>query len=186
MSAQLGAGLIKKRKAFQSGSIKRLKLDVPQADNRPQAVRMRTCCVSPLATQRIINQGCSQLLQVTALAQDCLRQLPEEVESQLTVLFCNDKVAEHASQHSSLKGRCKSLGDAFIDSLTGPLLIVGPTVDQVRSRRLLLSSQEHRSISWPPLCWSSAVKDPNVWLPSASANSCWRCPGSAVTSSRQQ
>ena len=42
VSAQLGAGVGKKRKGFQSGSIKRLKLDVPQADDRPQAVRMGT------------------------------------------------------------------------------------------------------------------------------------------------
>ena len=94
---------------------------------------------------------------MTALVQDCLRQLPEELESQLTVLFCNDRVAEHASQHSSLKGRCKSLGDAFVDTLSGPLLIVGPTVDQVRSSHLLLSPQAHHSNPWPPLCSSSAV-----------------------------
>ena len=155
VSAQL-AGLGKKRKGFQSGSIKRLKLDVLQADDRPQAVRMGPCVRVSSGNLAHHIQACFLLLQVTALAQDWLRQLPEELESQLTVLFCNDKVAEHASQHSSLKGRCKSLGDAFVDSLSGPLLIVGPTVDQVSGSCLLLTSQEHHRNSRPPLCWGSA------------------------------
>ena len=160
VSAQMVASLGKKRKGFQSGSIKRLKLDVPQADDRPQAVRMGTCICVSSSNSAHHTQACPRLLQVTALAQDCLRQLPEEVESQLTVLFCNDTVAEHASQHSSLKGR--SLGDAFVDGLSGPLLIVGPTVDQVRSSRLLLNSKEHCTMPCLPLCWCSAVDHHSV------------------------
>ena len=61
VSAQLGAGLGKKKKGFQSGSIKRLKLDVPQADDRPQAVRLGTCMCVSSGIPAHHNQACSQL-----------------------------------------------------------------------------------------------------------------------------
>lgn len=76
-------------------------------------------------------------MQTAALATDIVQQLPGDIASQLTLVFGSEAAAAATggSQHAGC--RCISLGDAFLDSISGYILLVAPTQDQVICRSLV-------------------------------------------------
>ena len=71
------------------------------------------------------------------LVADLLQGLPTGLVDQLTVVFADEECARLAKQDQQrIKRRYKAiyLGDAFLDGISGTLLIVAPTKDQVSNR----------------------------------------------------
>ena len=71
-------------------------------------------------------------LQVSELVSNLVQALPKSCTDQLTVIFANDKAAQHVADTAKLKLRTLSLGDAFLERLSGVLLIVGVKQNQAR------------------------------------------------------
>ena len=75
-------------------------------------------------------------MQVARLAADFLQGLPNGIVDKLTVVFADEDAAQAAKKfQQQAKRRYKAiyLGDAFLDGISGMLLLVGPTKDQVIS-----------------------------------------------------
>ena len=71
-------------------------------------------------------------MQTAALASDVVQQLPQDVASQLTLVFGSEAAAAAATEGSQHAGcKCITLGDAFLDSVSGYILLVAPSEDQV-------------------------------------------------------
>ena len=76
------------------------------------------------------------LVQVAQLVADLLQGLPNSIVDKLTVVFANEDAAQAATtcqQHAKRRYKAIYLGDAFLDGISGMLLLVGPTKDQVIS-----------------------------------------------------
>ncbi|KAK9829786.1 hypothetical protein WJX72_007919 [[Myrmecia] bisecta] len=115
-----------KQKGFKATATKRLALDVPVADQSAAAA--------------------------AELARDILRALPSDVAKQLTVVFADVDAALLASD--MLDNEVAQLDDDA-SSLTGDLMVVAPTVEQVGDVKRLLSGWRGRAVvvlnaEWPP------------------------------------
>jgi len=78
----------------------------------------------------------ASLVQVAQLAADLLQGLPNGIVDKLTVVFADEdaaQAAEKLQQHAKRRYKAIYLGDAFLDGISGMLLLVGPTKDQVIS-----------------------------------------------------
>ena len=74
------------------------------------------------------------LLQVAQLVTDVLKGLPRNIVDQLTVVFADESGTEAAKtmqKQAKQKYKAIYLGDAFVEGISGWLMIVGPTADQV-------------------------------------------------------
>ena len=69
-------------------------------------------------------------MQVSELVLNLVQALPKNCTDQLTVIFANDDTAQHVVNTAKLKLRSLSLGDAFLERLSGVLLIVGVKQNQ--------------------------------------------------------
>lgn len=75
-------------------------------------------------------------VQVAQLVADLLQGLPNSIVDKLTVVFADEGAAQAAKnlqQHAKRRYKAIYLGDAFLDGISGMLLLVGPTKDQVIS-----------------------------------------------------
>ncbi len=148
LATQLGTA-VPKSKGFQSTGTRKLAVDVPVADQSAPAVcnmlmvSLNCCCqaVGP----RVITQSASHLfhtwlhcnatpVQVAQLVADLLQGLPNGIVDKLTVVFADEDAAQAAKklqQHAKRRYKAIYLGDAFLDGISGMLLLVGPTKDQV-------------------------------------------------------
>jgi hypothetical protein len=78
----------------------------------------------------------ASLVQVAQLVADLLQGLPNGIVDKLTVVFADEdaaQAAEKLQQHAKPRYKAIYLGDAFLDGISGMLLLVGPTKDQVIS-----------------------------------------------------
>ncbi len=93
-------------------------------------------CECQPAAQRTV-AGC---LQVAKLVADLLQGLPKGTADKLTVVFADEAAAQatkQVQQHAKLRYSAIYLGDAFLDGISGMLLIAGPKQDQVSARHVL-------------------------------------------------
>ncbi len=151
LATQLGTA-VPKSKGFQSAGTKKLAVDVPVADQSAPAVCnmpivfLQFCCKA--VGLRVIKPSTSHLLhvwlhicnvtpvQVAQLVADFLQGLPNGIVDKLTVVFADEDAAQAAKkfqQHAKRRYKAIYLGDAFLDGISGMLLLVGPTKDQVIS-----------------------------------------------------
>jgi len=75
-------------------------------------------------------------VQVAQLVADLLQGLPNGLVDKLTIVFADEDAAQAAKklqQHAKRRYKAIYLGDAFLDGISGMLLLVGPTKDQVIS-----------------------------------------------------
>lgn len=73
-------------------------------------------------------------LQVAQLVTDVLQGLPRSVVDQLTIVFADEsstEAAQKVQKHAKQKYKAIYLGDAFVQGISGLLMVVGPKVDQV-------------------------------------------------------
>lgn len=73
-------------------------------------------------------------MQVAQLVTDVLKGLPRSIVDQLTVVFADESSAEAAEKvqkQAKQKYKAIYLGDAFVEGISGWLMVVGPKVDQV-------------------------------------------------------
>ena len=73
-------------------------------------------------------------LQVAQLVTDVLKGLPRSIVDQLTVVFADEsstEAARTAQKQAKQKYKAIYLGDAFVEGISGWLMVVGPKVDQV-------------------------------------------------------
>lgn len=73
-------------------------------------------------------------VQVAQLVTDVLKGLPRNIVDQLTVVFADESSTEAAKQtqkHAKQKYKAIYLGDAFVEGISGWLMVVGSKVDQV-------------------------------------------------------
>lgn len=75
-------------------------------------------------------------MQVSDLVFNLVQVLPRSFTDQLTVILASDDVAQYVEKNGQLKQRTLSLGDAFLERLSGVLLIVGAQQSQVRRARM--------------------------------------------------
>lgn len=147
LATQLGTA-VPKSKGFQSTGTKKLAVDVPVADQSAPAVcNMLTvslhCCCKAVRL-RVITQSASHALhtrlhiltpvQVAQLVADLLQGLPSGIVDKLTVVFADEDAAQAAKnlqKHAKHQYKAIYLGDAFLDGISGMLLLVGPSKDQV-------------------------------------------------------
>ncbi|KAL0047175.1 hypothetical protein WJX82_008677 [Trebouxia sp. C0006] len=121
LATQLGTA-VPKSKGFQSFGTKKLAVDVPVADQSAPAVAQ--------------------------LVADFLQGLPNGIVDKLTVVFADEDAAQAAKkfqQHAKRRYKAIYLGDAFLDGISGMLLLVGPTKDQVEKVEVLLSQWRGRA-----------------------------------------
>ncbi|KAL0038912.1 hypothetical protein WJX77_001626 [Trebouxia sp. C0004] len=121
LATQLGTA-VPKSKGFQSTGTKKLAVDVPVADQSAPAVAQ--------------------------LVADLLQGLPNGIVDKLTVVFADEDAAQAAKnlqQHAKRRYKAIYLGDAFLDGISGMLLLVGPTKDQVEKVEVLLSQWRGRA-----------------------------------------
>lgn len=74
------------------------------------------------------------LVQVAQLVTDILQGLPRNIVDQLTVIFADEsstEAAKKAQKQAKQKYKPIYLGDAFVEGISGWLMIVGPMADQV-------------------------------------------------------
>ena len=77
------------------------------------------------------------ILQVAQLVTDLLKGLPKDVLSQLTVICSSEDAAQalqQRQQHAKHTFRAISLGEAFLESMSALLIIVGASKDEVSPR----------------------------------------------------
>lgn len=80
---------------------------------------------------------CSEVvftLQVAQLVTDILTGLPRNIVDQLTVVFADEsrtEAAKKAQKQAKQKYKAIYLGDAFVEGISGWLMVVEPKLDQV-------------------------------------------------------
>lgn len=121
------AAAIPKSKGFKSATTSKLTVDIPVADDSPAVVSV-VCCPAMLC---LLQHHTLQVLQVADLVSSLVQSLPKSCTDQLTIIFANDNVAHHVSEHVQLQPQALSLGDAFLERLSGIVLIVGAQQNQV-------------------------------------------------------
>lgn len=77
------------------------------------------------------------LLQVAQLVTDILKGLPRNIVDQLTVVFADEsstEAAKKSQKQAKQKYKAIYLGDAFVEGISGWLMVIAPTADQVCCR----------------------------------------------------
>ena len=73
-------------------------------------------------------------LQVAQLVTDILKGLPRNIVDQLTVVFADEsrtEAAKKSQKQAKQKYKAIYLGDAFVEGISGWLMVVEPKLDQV-------------------------------------------------------
>lgn len=85
-------------------------------------------------------------LQVAQLVTDILKGLPRNIVDQLTVVFADESRTDAAKKNqkqAKQKYKAIYLGDAFVEGISGWLMVVEPKLDQVYFRAPILFSTQH-------------------------------------------
>lgn len=131
-----------KSKGFKTNGVKKLAVDVPVADQTAPAVRTLENLHRPVTASAVKCNAwfllCAQmlcsLLQVAQLVTDILKGLPRNIVDQLTVVFADEtstEAAKKSQKQAKQKYKAIYLGDAFVEGISGWLMVIGPTADQV-------------------------------------------------------
>ena len=134
-----------KSKGFKSSGVKKLAVDVPVADQTAPAVRTLDSFQKTVTGSAVSSTKCSaclllcaqklcSILQVAQLVTDVLKGMPKSIVAQLTVVFADEsstEAAQKAQKQAKQKYKAIYLGDAFVEGISGWLMVVGPTADQV-------------------------------------------------------